>query len=130
MNADLVQLRIDCARALSVIDTNTAPMTKPVFKEALGDSDPRIRHWAAVYLSHIDLEDRQVVPVFVGSLTNSDTGIRISTAYSLMPFGSKATSAVPGLIRAFSDPEPSVREAARAALKRIDPEGAANSGGK
>ena len=130
LNADLVQLRIDCARALSVIDTNTASVTKPVLKEALGDSDPRIRHWAAVYLSHIDVEDQQVVPVFIDSLTNSDTGIRMSAAYSLMPFGSKANSAVPGLIRALSDPEASVREAARAALKRIDPEGAANSGVK
>jgi hypothetical protein len=130
LNADLVELRIGCARALSVIDTNTAPMTKPVLKEALGDGDPMIRHWAAVYLSRIDANDEQVVPVFGGSLTNPATGIRMSAAYSLIPFGAKAKSAVPGLIRALSDPEASVREAARAALKRIDPEAAANAGVK
>ena len=130
LKADIVQIRIDSARALSVIDTNTATLTKPVLKEALSESDGRIRHWAGVYLSRIEVEDEQLVPVFVGSLTNSDPGVRMSAAYSLIQFGSKAKSAVPSLIGALGDPEASVREAARAALKRIDPEAVANAGVK
>jgi HEAT repeat protein len=49
---------------------------------------------------------------------------------SLIQFGSKAKSAVPGLIRALSDPEANVRQAARAALNQINPEAAANAGVK
>jgi len=61
-------------------------------------------------------------------LTNSDTGIRMSAAYSLIQFGSKAKSAVPALIRALTDAERSVRQAARAALEMIDPEAATKAG--
>ena len=127
LKADLAQIRIDCARALGAIDANTATVTKPVLKEAMGDGDPRIRHWASVYLSGIDAEDQEVMPVFIGSLTNSDPGIRMSAAYSLVRFGSKAKTAVPGLIVALTDPEASVRRAARAALEKIDPESAAKA---
>ncbi len=49
---------------------------------------------------------------------------------ALIPFGSKAKPAVPALIRALSDPEASVREAARRALEKIDPKAAAEAGVK
>lgn len=123
-----VEVRIEFARALSLIDTHDTALIKLVLKGALADDDARIRHWAAVYLGQIDAQDEQIIPVLVGSLSNPDPGIRMSAAYSLLSQESRAKPAVPGLIRALADSNPGVQHAARAALERIDPEAARRPG--
>ena len=115
------RVRIMAATALSKIDSSQNAAVIPVFKDVIANGNARDRHWAAVYLHKIDPKNTDIIPVFIGSLTNEETGIRISAAYSLLQYGSDARVAVPALQKALDDADADVRNAAKDALGTIDP---------
>jgi len=115
------RVRIMAAMALSKIDGSQNAAIIPVFKDVIANGNARDRHWAAVYLHEIDPKNTDIIPVFIGSLTNEETGIRISAAYSLLQCGSDVKVAVPALQKALDDVDADVRNAARDALGTIDP---------
>jgi HEAT repeat protein len=115
------RVRIAAAMALSKIDGSQNAAIIPVFKDVIANGNARDRHWAAVYLHEMDPKNTDIIPVFISSLTNEETGIRISAAYSLLQCGSDAKVAVPALQKALDDVDADVRNAARNALGTIDP---------
>lgn len=98
------------------------------FVEALTDADKGARDAAREALSKIDPKWEQSEPVrksmprFVKALSNPLNSIRCAGAESLGALGSMAAKAVPYLIKATADNDRDVREAAKSALKKIDPE--------
>jgi HEAT repeat protein len=62
-----------------------------------------------------------VVPVMVECLKDKQGDVRLSAAVGLGYFGAEATTAIPELRAAESDPDARVRRAAGNALTRIDP---------
>jgi HEAT repeat protein len=119
---DSARVRIMAASALSKIDSSQNAAVIPVFKDVIANGDARDRHWAAVYLHEIEPTNAEIIPTFISSLTNQDQDIRSSAAYSLLAYGSAGKIAVPALQKALDDPDAGVKEAARAALGKIDPE--------
>jgi len=115
------RVRMTAATALSIIDGSQNAAVIPVLKDVITNGNARDRHWAAVYVHEIQPKNTDIIPVFIGSLTNEETGIRISAAYSLLQYGSDAKVAVPALQKALDDADANVRNAARDALGTIDP---------
>jgi HEAT repeat protein len=62
------------------------------------------------------------VPALIKSLKDGDGDLRWSSAIGLGYFGAEAKEAIPALQAAQSDRDARVREAARVAISRIDPE--------
>ena len=116
------RVRIMAAMALPKIDGSQTAAVIPVFKDVIANGNARDRHWAAVYLHKIQPANAEIIPVFVGSLTNQDSGIRSSAAYSLLSYGFNARTAIPALQKALGDADADVRQAARDALQKIDPD--------
>ena len=119
---DSARVRITAAKALSEIDNSQNAAVISVFKDVITNGNARDRHWAAVYLHKMDPKNTDIIPVFISSLTNEERGIRISAAYSLLPYGSQANAAVPVLLDMLKEPDSEVQKSARAALEKIDPE--------
>jgi hypothetical protein len=71
----------------------------------------------------------KVVPALIEALKDKDDDIRRSAALGLGSFGEQARDAIPALQAAQHDPDVRVREAARIALSRIDPNLAPRSTG-
>jgi HEAT repeat protein len=116
------RVRITAAMALTKIDSSQNAAAIPVLKEVIANGNAKDRHWAAVYLHKIQPDDAELIPVFIGSLTNADRGIRISAAYSLLQYGSAAKMAVPALQQVLDDSNADMRRAAQEAIRQIDPE--------
>jgi HEAT repeat protein len=77
----------------------------------------------------------QAVPALIEALKDKVVDVRWSAAIGLGYFGEEAKDAIPALQAAQHDRDARVREAARVALSRIDPElptktGPAKAGGK
>ena len=87
--------------------------------------DKQTSYTAATALGGIGLES---IPVLTQALTNSHPTARESAVRVLGTFGSKAQSAVPGVILCTKDQDESVRSFATFALKQIDPEAAMKAG--
>jgi hypothetical protein len=64
----------------------------------------------------------QVVPALIESLKDQASDVRWSAAIGLGYFGQEASDAIPALQAVQSDRDARVREAARVALSRIDPD--------
>jgi uncharacterized sulfatase len=88
----------------------------------LGDSEPAVRYWAIVGLYRpgpgVDarLNSRRFEPL----LKDEEPAVRIAAAAAIARFG-KVDSALPVLIAALDDPEPSVRHAATLVLDDLGP---------
>jgi HEAT repeat protein len=67
-------------------------------------------------------EADRVVPALIEALQGKDKDVRLSAAIGLGYFGGQATDAIPALQAAQRDRDARIREAARIALSRIDPE--------
>ena len=63
----------------------------------------------------------QVVPALIEALKGKNVGVRRSAAIKLGYFGEEAKEAIPALQAALHDPDARIRQAAGAALSRIDP---------
>ena len=83
---------------------------------------PLVSAWA---IAQIDYENpatvQELLPVFTKGLEHEELLVRLESANTLGLFGAKAKSAVPALVKALQDREGYVRDAAAAALKKIQP---------
>jgi HEAT repeat protein len=117
-----IGVRMGAAWALWNItgQTNTAV---PILEGILGESqDAHGRHWAACYLLEMGQSDPLLIPTFISSLTNRQTGVRMSACACLGQIGHPASAAVPALLTALQDADGEVRRRAKIALTTIDPE--------
>lgn len=122
LNDNSVFARIMAAMSLSSIDNSQNAMVIPVLKDAIANGDGQNRYWAASCLYKIDPKDPDILPVFIGSLTNKTMGISIGAVYALRPYGSQAGAAVPILLKMLKSGDPGTKTAVRATLANIDPE--------
>ncbi len=98
----------------------------PALREALKDSDPQVRTWAAVALTKNQAYDKAAVPVLIQALQDENPMLRQVVCLSLgvIPYDdSDKESVVPALAEtAGRDVDEGVRQAARSALSVIAPE--------
>jgi HEAT repeat protein len=94
-------------------------------KAAEHDGDARVREAAGIALSRIDPErfpPYSPVPPLIEALKDKSSDKRRNAAIQLGGFREHAKDAIPALQKAEHDGDARVREAARMALSRIDPE--------
>ena len=104
---------------------------KPLAKAVTADEDLNVRYWAASALGAIGPAAGEAVPALVGALRTTFPGrglkgperyyadARAVCARSLGLIGAAARMALPALEEARKEEDPSVREAAAAAIERI-----------
>jgi HEAT repeat protein len=89
----------------------------------LEDREPAVRLAAAVSLWRLGRKDR-ALPVFRAALRGTDTGSIYRAIYAAQDLGRDARELVPLLVQLAKSDEHSLREAALAALRKIDLEAA------
>jgi HEAT repeat protein len=109
------RVRLEGLRLLTNIPPDSALML-PRLKRLVAAKVSSVRESALVLLARLGPEG---VPHLVGALTDRNAGVRWTAAFSLGEMGQAARNAVPALIRAAEDADPDVREAARAAVRKI-----------
>ena len=103
--------------AIQALGWLEAPQSFPTLIQSLNDRDPRIRQAAIAALG--ELGDMRSTPFLVKRLTkDSDPGVRSEAAFRLGKLGGR--SATRALQAAARDPDPRVRQWARAALESIE----------
>ena len=95
----------------------------PALTEALKDDQAVVAIQAARALWEID-QSLAGVPTLVKALGSASGSVRGLAATTLGGIGPKARDAVPALLTAAKDNDPRLRQAARSALEKIDPEAA------
>ncbi|OAI48646.1 hypothetical protein AYO44_06700 [Planctomycetaceae bacterium SCGC AG-212-F19] len=103
------------------------PAATTVLLELLKDPDPHVR-WLAVYSINRRFDPAKVVPGLSVILRDEHLPNRRWAAHALAAFGPNAKEAVPILLNALQEKD--FFEWAADALKKIDPEAAANAGVK
>jgi HEAT repeat protein len=121
-------LRYSAAMALgearSDFDKVVSALIKVVKLGGSNEEDHHVREAAAVSLVQLDKEPERVVPVIEEFLISTNARTRVWGAGLLGELGADARPAVPRLLKLRSDEDPDVREAAKDALKEIDPKSA------
>src|SRR5690242_1618342 len=114
-------VRVESARALSMIDATLAPLSARVLREAMSDVDCPARVNAAWRLKEVEPGSREAAMlVVIASLKSRDSDVRRFAASVLPGFGALATNATPQLTEmALDDSDWMVRTAARTALNEI-----------
>lgn len=120
-------LRCLCPICLIVVAAGCGKSTAHWIDEAKAD-DPAKRLKAVHALQEKTGESALVVPVLIDALQDKNTYVRRDAARALGGFGGDAKSAVEPLTARLKDEEPSVRKAAAASLKEIDPAAATKAG--
>ncbi|PYI86904.1 MAG: hypothetical protein DME26_08005 [Verrucomicrobia bacterium] len=115
-------LRILACEGLGYIGSN-AKAAVPSLIELLHDTNYELRQSAAFALDGIGPEARAAVPELVGLL--KDSMVKGAAAQALGAIGLDAKAAVPALLEAVNDTDYATRMMAKQALRRIDPEMAA-----
>jgi HEAT repeat protein len=92
----------------------------PALLDALQDSDPGVRAWAAQDISDMGAAAATAVPRLRAMLQRPDAESRGTACRALGEIGSGARSALPDLQRALGDSSPEVRQAAHDAIVSID----------
>jgi HEAT repeat protein len=87
-----------------------------------GDSSPEYRAVAALFLSELTSQSKEVVPALVEALDDPEAGVRESAARALGYFGPDAGTAVGSLVEALKDQQSSVRLAAAETLGNLGAE--------
>ncbi len=130
-NQDWV-IRFSAANALaeagSDLDKVVPALVELVRIRGNGREDSLVRGAAGSSLVHLHKEPELVVPAFSEFLASPDAGMRAFGASLLGGMGADAKSAVPLLVRACTDEDADVREAAQRALKNIAPDAAGKAG--
>jgi RNA polymerase sigma factor (sigma-70 family) len=124
--------------ALQCIDPK-ARVTMPLLLEAMKDSTRRKRavlilgQMTPTVLKKLVAEDKTVLPVLIEAVKEKNTDVRNLAANALLQLGPEARAAVPALIEALKLSKTvsvlELEDPALEALKKIDPEAAARSGG-
>ena len=128
-NGHIVGIRGTAAWALGEVGPD-ARMAVPWLRQSLSDTNAPMRLSAAIALWRIS-QDTNVVSVVIEQFDRNPQNREILRALGEM--GPLAKSAVPTLLKLLRDPDslgPYVAPLAREALKKIDPEAAANAGAK
>jgi HEAT repeat protein len=123
------RVRALCAEALGNLPESAKVQTR--LTEALSDKDEEVRLSAARALwknRGAPGEPGKLVELVTAGLESDKPAVRKRAAQVLGEFGAGARAAVPGLLQALRDREGAVREAAAAALRRIDPKAARKAG--
>ena len=81
-----------------------------------------MRQTAVAALTGINRQPERLVPLFRGLLGDSNALIRLYAAGGLGRFGLAAKEAIPDLVQATNDPNPTVVSSARRALEKIESE--------
>jgi HEAT repeat protein len=121
-------------RALAAEALGNLPPTaelQTTLNEAMADKDEDVRLSAARALWRSrgsPADPGKLVDLVAAGLESENAGVRKRAAQVLGDFGAGAKGAVPALVQALRDRENAVREAAAAALRRIDPKAAAKAG--
>jgi HEAT repeat protein len=77
-----------------------------------------ISGWA---LGELKQDPERTIPALIQGFSSKDKGTRWGAAYGLKLWGTNATSAIPTLSEGLKDPDSTIRDYARNALKEIDP---------
>lgn len=103
----------------------------PVLCELLSDPDDRVRGSALITLGGMGPEAKPAVPDFIATLRFGTNGyiaeVRATAAWALGQVGPDARMAVPWLRQSLSDTNALMRQKAREALEKIDPDAAAKA---
>jgi RNA polymerase sigma factor (sigma-70 family) len=119
---------LTCAsNALALLGADAKSAT-PDLIALLSDQSPDVRARAVWALANIKSEPAIVLPALANCMNDTDAYVRQNVVSVILAYGEAARSTVPFLLKAINDQEPQVRELARFALRKIDPETAANAG--
>jgi HEAT repeat protein len=83
-----------------------------------------ISGWA---LGALRQDAEHAIPALIDGLNSKDTGTRWGSAYGLRLWGTNAVSAIPALTAQLADPDQTIRNYAKTALKEIRPKQAARA---
>ncbi len=119
--------RADAIRTLGTFGP-PAKAAVPSLIQALKDPEAGIQECVIQSLGHIHSDANIVVPLLIPYLTNDD--LNDDAAAALGNYDGLAREAFPKIVPLLSAKDHEVRDAARAALKKIDPEAAAKAGVK
>ena len=97
----------------------------PALLQALQGQDPAVRGPAAVSLGKIHWKPEVVIPLLIKYLQNDD--LREAAAEALGEFGSLSKASIPELLLLLKVPDKDLHHAVGEALKKIDPEVAAQA---
>lgn len=113
------------ATALHSLGTD-AKDAVPALREALQDSDPDVRMWAAVTLVNDRCYDKATIPILLGVLRNDNPVLRQVACLSLgiIPYEQAEKDTVVPLLKDYAakDPDEDVRKAAVSALNILAPQ--------
>jgi HEAT repeat protein len=118
-------LRGEAARALASVDP-LAPRTTAALHTAAKDRSGYVSVCAAEALWRASCEAGRAVPALAARL--ADRGVRGAAAQALYRIGPKAKAAVPALLAAAKDKDRLFHESVVMALRKIDPQAAAEVG--
>jgi HEAT repeat protein/cyclophilin family peptidyl-prolyl cis-trans isomerase len=102
------------------------PTSSPDLAVLVRDTDPRIRHRAALAIGRV--KDRAGIPLLVGTLTDADPDVRSMAAFALGLIGDPSVESA--LTPLLADPSALVRGRAAEALGLVGAKGAAPAIGK
>jgi HEAT repeat protein len=115
----LPKTRWEAIRTLQKIGPEAKPAV-PALIKALGDENDLVREHAAEALGEIG--DPMAAPHLIRVLTDRATMVRRDAVRSLGQLGPAAKDALPAVKKLLEDKEDLVRDAAKTALRRIDPD--------
>lgn len=101
---------------------NLVGVAAPAIVAALSEADPAALEKVRAAVQIAAPAARDMVGPLVQGLRHAEPSVRLGAATALGALGSSASAAVPALRSALDDPDAGVRDAAAAALKRIQPE--------
>jgi HEAT repeat protein len=113
--------------SMGYLGTNTMAAI-PILIEHTRQNDHHVAQDAIRCLGRLELEPQTVVPVLTNLLgATNEQALRLSALYALKHFGSRATSAIPAILRVTTDADDRIRSGATNALLEIAPELLTNS---
>jgi HEAT repeat protein len=113
--------------------TNSIPRVQavlPAVRACLADTNTLVSTSARVTLIGLSTNVNQLVVDIIPGLQSPSPEIRAGTAVSLRMLGTRATAAIPGLLKAANDESKNVRDEVALAIQAIDPRAAKKAGVK
>ena len=92
----------------------------PALIQAMGDSDPKVRAWAAHAIASMGASGAPAVPALIKLLADPHEGPRNNSAMALREIGALAEPALPALRKNLQDPKENPRRFARSAITAIE----------
>jgi hypothetical protein len=122
-----LDVRTAAAMALWKIDrqTNVAVTALNEALNAKGTSDSYMKDWAPAYLYEIHPNDKSLIPLFIAQLKGTNYGLRFSAIAVLQQYKPPPVAAIPALTNLLTNSDRQLRLESMQALKKIDPQNAA-----